>query len=176
MRRATRAERAAAGLVVTAALSAISARAAPSQAELVAQATRLEQDPSNGALVKDPTGRARRALDRAHAMDHAGDSGHAALLRAAAEGWLAMATDLIRAAAAEARARASEKELVDAETKVVRGRALLEETIARKGRAQAELDDLARAGRRPEATGIPAGAGSGAPGPGKPPTPKKVAK
>lgn len=157
MRRPTRA-RPAVSLVLTTAFIAASGQAAPSHADLTAQVERLERDASIRALVKEPVGRAHRALDRAHAMEQTGDSKHAALLRDTAAEWLAMASDLIRTAAAEARARTAEKDLVDAETKLVRGRALLEETIARKSRAEAQMDELSRAARSKEtSTKAPAG-------------------
>lgn len=145
----------AASLVLTTAFGAASGRATPSQADLAAQVDRLERDAATRALVKDPVARAHRALDRAHAMEQTGDSSHATLLRDTAAEWLGMAADLIRAAAAEARARSAEKDLVDTETKLVRGRALLEETIARKSRAEAQLEELSGSARSKDTSSKP---------------------
>jgi hypothetical protein len=104
----------------------------------------LERDSVHRAALAGSIGKARDALTRAKAMDRAGDARHAALLRAAAREWIDGARDLARATDAEAKAEQAEKAVDDLETKRVRGRALLEETIARRGRASALLEQLER--------------------------------
>jgi hypothetical protein len=120
------------------------ARATPSAQDLTGVLERLSKDEANRAIVKDAAARARDALDRSRQMERAGDTRHAALLRETAAEWVALATDLVRTAAAERDAQAAEKALVEAETKTVRARALLEETISRKGRAEAQWAELTR--------------------------------
>jgi len=102
----------------------------------------LSADRSHAALLGEPLRRARAALDRARTMDRAGDAPHAALLRGAAREWLDLGRDLVRAADAEGRATQAERDLDQLETKVIRERALLEETVARRGRAAEALERL----------------------------------
>ncbi len=102
----------------------------------------LQSDQAHAGTVAVPLGRARQSLDRAAALDRAGDARHAATARAAAREWLDAAVDLIRATDAEQRATGSERKLDDLETKVLRERALLEETVARRGRATQALEQL----------------------------------
>jgi hypothetical protein len=112
----------------------------------------LAADQAHAAIVQEPLRRARAALDRAKALDHTGDARHAAVARAAAREWVDVARDLIRAVDAESRATESEKKLDELETKVIRGRALLEETVARRGRAAEALEQMQRTPSSPEVT------------------------
>lgn len=118
----------------------------------------LSREASHAALVKEPVRRANEALERAKSMDRAGDASHARLARALAHEWARVALDLIRAAALELKARLAEKNLDELETKTVRGRALLEETAARRGRAQEALEQLEREPPPPPQTAKPPGA------------------
>lgn len=138
MRRA-RTRQAAASTLISLSLVAGWSRSAPAEADLKRDLERLETQETSRALVKDPVSRARRALERAHRMDLARDARHTTSMRQVAAEWLALAADLVRVARAEAEASRLEKALTDVETRIVRGRTLLEETIARRGRAEAQL-------------------------------------
>jgi hypothetical protein len=109
----------------------------------------LGADTVHAALVADPLTKARAALTRAHSMDLANDPSHAEMMRAVAREWIAVARDLIRTTDAEALAEGAEKKLDELETKTVRGRALLEETVARRARATAVLEQLAEEAKAP---------------------------
>jgi hypothetical protein len=99
--------------------------------------------------VAEPLRKGQEALRRAKSMEQAGDTAHARLALALAHEWTRVATDLIRAVTFEEKAKAVEKALSERETGTVRGRALLEETAARRGRAQAALDQLDHAAPPP---------------------------
>lgn len=131
------------------------ALAAPSDDESAIQ--ELSGDQTHSALVKEPVRRANEALARAKSMDRAGDTSHARLARALAHEWARVAFDLIRAAALEQKARLAEKTLDELETKTVRGRALLEETAARRGRAKEALEQLEHEPPPPPPTAKPPG-------------------
>jgi hypothetical protein len=120
----------------------------------------LSRDQPHSALVKEPVRRANEALARAKAMDRTGDTSHARLARALAHLWARVAFDLIRASALEQKARLAERNLDELETKTVRGRALLEETAARRGRAKEALEQLEREPPPPPPTAKPPGAKS----------------
>jgi hypothetical protein len=105
-------------------------------------------------------------------MDRAGDARHAAMMRAAALEWLDTARDLVRTADAETAAETAEKTAEDLDTKLVRGRALLEETVARRARAQQSLEqlDVKGAASAPAAPKVPS-AGKTPPSSAPPPKP-----
>lgn len=102
----------------------------------------LDGDPKAKQLVSEPAGRARDALKRARSARDAGDHATGSALEQMAGEWAATARDLKKAADLEKQAAATETEAADAETKALRARTLLEETIARRGRAQRKLDEL----------------------------------
>jgi hypothetical protein len=134
----------------------------------------------DAAIVRGPAEQAKKALERANGARSAGDVRHAEQLEALACEWALVARDMIRTGQAEADAGGVELQLGDATVRAERARALLEEAIARRGRALAELENL-DAGPAPaspaktKATGpsrgrpAPAGSASGAPTYGGPP-------
>lgn len=91
------------------------------------------------AAIAEPVKQARKALERAHGARTAGDTAHARLLDALALEWAQTAETLTRAAKSEEGAAASQKQAQTTATQLERGRTLLEETQARKGRAEVEL-------------------------------------
>jgi hypothetical protein len=97
---------------------------------------------ADAALLKAPLGEAKKALGRARDARNAGDIAHAEMLEGLAREWAETARDLTRAAAIEADAGALETSASQANLKAERGRALLEEAISRRGRAEAELEKL----------------------------------
>src|SRR5262249_46895569 len=130
-------------------------------------------DTSIQAALKSPVEEAKRALDRAASARRAGDTHHAELLEGLAREWAETARDLARAIAVEADAGALENAANEAGVGAERARALLEEAIARRGRAEAELEKLsADAGIFPTR---PVASSSASPRPPKPPKPPKPA-
>ncbi len=107
-------------------------------------------NPSAERLAGEPLGKAKDALRRAEDARRSGDSHHAALLDALGREWAETAETVLRAQAAERRAAELERQTADLETKTTRARTLLEETVARRGRARADIDALeASDGGRP---------------------------
>ena len=102
----------------------------------------LEKNKQHAALAATPIARSRDALERAQGAADSGDARHAGMLRRLASEWAGVGRDLTRVNEAEIRADVVEKKLQEVETKLVRGRALLEETVARRGRATKKLEDL----------------------------------
>jgi hypothetical protein len=116
---------------------------------------------AEAALLKTPVEEAKKALGRARGARQAGDVQHAELLEGLAREWAETARDLTRAAAIEADAGALESAASEATLRTERARALLEEAISRRGRAEAELEKLsADAGPfppKPPPTALPRG-------------------
>ncbi len=122
-------------------------------------------------MARAPLDESKHALERAAGARRSGDARHAEQLEGLAREWAETARDLARAAAAEADAAALELAAADAGVQAERARALLEETIARRGRAEAELAKLSS-----DAGAVPALAPASSRGarptkPAKPPEP-----
>jgi len=111
--------------------------------------------PANAKLAAESLANADAVLKRADDARAAGDHEHAALLEAVALEWAQTGRDLVRAARAETEADELAKQAADVEERLVRARALLEQTVARRGRAQARLEALEASPSQRPAEGQP---------------------
>jgi hypothetical protein len=138
-------------------------------AEQILASLAAPSDSSMQPVLKTPIDEAKHALERAAGARRSGDTHHAEILEGLGREWAETARDLSRAVSVEADAGALETAATEAGVSAERARALLEEAIARRGRAEAELEKLSSdAGLFPTR---PASSGSIA----KPPkTPKPV--
>ena len=154
-------------------LGAATAFAQPTDAELSRRIKELELDTAHQSALSAPLANAKKALERAHrgakgaswAPEDKAAARQAELLRAVAGAWLDVARDLARTVEAEKAANETLKKLDDAETRVSRGKALLEETIARRSRVQAQLDALDHPKAAPPSSPPPPAAPPAAPTP-----------
>ena len=103
---------------------------------------RAARDAGTAKVVAAAVESAKTSLERAHGARMAGDGAHARMLDGLALEWAETARDLERAAAAEQSALAAPKAAAEATTQAERARSLLEETQARRMRAQAELEKV----------------------------------
>jgi hypothetical protein len=101
--------------------------------------------PETRALVQAPVAKAKAAQQRAQNARGAGDLQHATELDALALTWAKVADDLVRTAESEKKLADVQKAVADLEQKAVRTQALIEQTIARRGRAEQNLKTLAHA-------------------------------
>ncbi len=124
---------------------AFATRAGDDRAQAQATIAELEKSPAEARLAHEAITETKRALGRADDARAANDEKHAPELDALAREWAETGRDLVRAAEAEKRLTDLQRELSDVETKASRARALLEETVARRGRAQAKLEELEKA-------------------------------
>ena len=99
--------------------------------------------PATRALVQDPVAKAKAAQQRAQSARGAGDLQHATELDALALTWAHVADDLVRTAESEKKLAELQKTVTDLEQKAVRTQALIEQTIARRGRAEQNLKNAA---------------------------------
>jgi hypothetical protein len=99
--------------------------------------------PETRSIVADPVAKAKAAEQRAQNARGAGDLQHATELDALALTWAQVADDLVRTAAAEKKLADLQKAVSDLEQKAVRTQALIEQTIARRGRAEQNLNNEA---------------------------------
>jgi hypothetical protein len=95
--------------------------------------------PDTRSIVQDPVAKAKAAEQRAQNARGAGDLQHATELDTLALTRAQVADDLVRTAAAEKALSDLQKTVTDLEQKAVRTQALIEQTIARRGRAEQNL-------------------------------------
>jgi hypothetical protein len=120
--------------------------------------------PDMRSVVQDPVAKAKAAQQRAQNARGAGDLQHATELDTLALTWAQVADDLVRTAAAEKALADLQKTVTDLEQKAVRTQALIEQTIARRGRAEQNLSNESELGGSKKA----AGSASAKPGASKP--------
>lgn len=160
MRRSLRRYSAATALVVALLLPAVLFAERPgdrSRAEAKIEA--IAKDQKFRKLASEPLQRAREALERSQNARAAGDHFHSAMLDSLGLEWATGADAVVRSARVEREADELQRKVAEAETKVIRARALLEETVARLGRARERLETLRGQSDSPPA----AAAGGGKP-------------
>ena len=135
-------------LLVAFVLGAVGVAAATTgKGEAVKQALdAVEGNPKHAKLAAEPIKEARAALGRAEEVHVAGDAEQAERLVDLAGEWAGMSQDLVRAAQAETTVAEVLEQVKETEGKTLRARALLEQTVARRGRATARLTELESGG------------------------------
>jgi hypothetical protein len=107
----------------------------------------LGADTVHAALIAEPLGRAREALERAMRLRESGDEARAKAADGLALEWAETARDLAHAADAERTAADRRREALAKLAQVERARALVEADLAHVGRLRKEIEDAAGAGR-----------------------------
>jgi hypothetical protein len=116
--------------------------APPARETAQALLAEVEKGPAAKDAARDALAEGHRALTRADRARLAGDQRHGAALEALALEWAEAARDLSRRAAAEARAFALEKDAAEASASLEKARTLVEQTNARRNRAEVQLREL----------------------------------
>jgi hypothetical protein len=132
--------------VLVAAAAAADSRSGDDRSTAQALIDTITADQKRASVAKGPLDRAKQALARASEARAAADHPHGSRLESVARQWAETARDLVRAAEAERQAEQLERRAQELEAKLVRARALVEETVARHGRAQEMLEQLGRQG------------------------------
>jgi hypothetical protein len=130
--------------------------------------------PATRGIVAEPLAKAKAAQQRAQSARGSGDLQHATELDALALTWARVADDLVRTADAEKKLSELQKQVSELEQKAVRTQALIEQTIARRGRAEQNLANAEAA--KPASKVAPDKAAPAKPAPNKAPTPAKASK
>jgi len=102
----------------------------------------LQTQPSASSASSGPRQMARAALERADRARASGDDVNAGRLEALGREWAELARDTETTADAERSATAAQSAAASAATRVKRARALLEEQMSRRARAEGELRAL----------------------------------
>jgi hypothetical protein len=133
-------------------LVAVSALAADSDREIArGLIDEVKKDAGSAKLARDPIEKAEHALRRGNDARAAGDHLHGTLLESLGRTWAETGRDLVSAARTERKLQEVSKQQTEAETRLLRARALLEETVARAGRARQRIEQLEkeRSGGKP---------------------------
>lgn len=153
------------GLALACATSLAALASADDRADAGAALKELEAVPADASLTRDAIDKAKNALSRADGARSSGDQHHGALLEALALEWAMSGKELVRTAKVERELVELQKKAADLETKAVRAQALVEQTIARRGRAEEKLRELEPGSTAPPPAPAPAPAPQPAPAP-----------
>jgi hypothetical protein len=102
----------------------------------------LKKSPEAARVAASSIAKAEETLKRADQMRGSGDQKHGAMLEEAALEWATASELLSKAARAEKRLNELQTKTTELETRVFRAQALVEQTVARRARAEEALRKL----------------------------------
>lgn len=132
-------------------LGSLAVAAGDARAQAAALLASLEKKPEAQRVAEAPLARAKDALRRADQRRASGDQPGGALLEQTALEWASASELLDRTAQTEKQLAALQTRTTELETKVFRAQALVEQTVARRARAEEALGKLSEP--KPETKG-----------------------
>jgi hypothetical protein len=140
-----------AGLLLLSAASAtgLALSAPDSKAQATALLAEVAKSPAGASVAAEATSKAQDALRRADQMRAAGDQKHGAMLEDTALEWATAAQLLGKTAEREKKLSDLQTKTTELEDKVFRAQALVEQTVARRARAEEALRTLEQKGAKP---------------------------
>jgi hypothetical protein len=136
-------------LLASGTLAGLAYAAGDARSQATAILATLDTQPEAKRVATDSITKAQSALKRADQMRRSGDQKHAALLEETALEWATAAQLLDKAARAEKELALHQTKTIELETKVFRAQALVEQTMARRSRAEEALHKLDDKGAKP---------------------------
>jgi hypothetical protein len=130
-------------------LAAVSLSAADPRAQAASLVAALEKKPEAQKLAEASLTKAKDALRRADQKRASGDQKGGAMLEQAALEWATASELLEKTAQAEKQLSTLQGRTTELETKVFRAQALVEQTVARRARAEEALRKLDQKGDKP---------------------------
>lgn len=130
-------------------VAGVSLSAADSRAQAASIVASLEKSPEARRVAEAPLAKATDALRRADQRRATGDQQGGALLEQAALEWASASELLDKTARAEKELGTLQARTTELETKVFRAQALVEQTVARRARAEEALRKLDEKGAKP---------------------------
>jgi hypothetical protein len=138
-----------AGGLLALTLSGLALAAPDARAQASALLASLAKRPEAERVASDAIAKAKDALKRGEQMRNAGDQKHGAMLEETALEWASTAELLDKTAQAERGLSDLQTRTTELETKVFRAQALVEQTVARRARAEEALRKLDEKGGKP---------------------------
>ncbi len=129
--------------------SGLSLSAADARAQATAILARLDKRPEAVRVAEASMSKAKDALRRADQQRAAGDQPRGAMLEQTALEWASASELLDKTAQSEKRLAEVQSRATELETKVFRAQALVEQTVARRARAEEALRKLDEKGAKP---------------------------
>lgn len=123
-------------------LSGLALSAPDAKGQAAALLAKLKGSPDAARVASASIAKAEEALKRAEQMRGSGDQKHGVLLEETALEWATASELLDKAAQAEKRLNDLQTRTTDLETRVFRAQALVEQTVARRARAEEALRKL----------------------------------
>lgn len=149
-------------LLIAASITGLAASAPDAKAEATALLAEVARSELATRVAAEPVGKAQQALQRADQMRTAGDQKHGAMLEAVALEWAHAAKLLGKTAEREKALLDSQTRAGELETKVFRAQTLVEQTVARRARAEEALRKLEEKSPAPSEVPVAPGAKPGA--------------
>lgn len=138
-----------AALLLVGVSSQLAASAPDARGRAAAVLAELAQSPDAKRVAAEALEKAEAALKRADQMRASGDQKHGAMLEATALEWAGAAQLLDKTARTERQLAVLQTRATELETKVFRAQALVEQSVARRARAEEALRKLDEAGAKP---------------------------
>lgn len=129
-------------LLVAGAAFAVAATRTKAEEALTSLTASLTSQPAAAQAARTQVAKAQDALERGAKARRAGDAAHADLLDELGLEWAVTAVDVARTAALEERAAQTEAETAELEARTKRALTLIEQTMARRGKAMQQLQAL----------------------------------
>jgi hypothetical protein len=129
-------------LLVAASLSGLAFSADDTRSQAATILAELKKSPEAARVAAASIGKAEDALKRADQLRASGDQPHGALLEATALEWATASQLLDKAARSEKQLAELQRRTLDLEERVFRAQALVEQTVARRARAEEALRKL----------------------------------
>jgi hypothetical protein len=130
-------------------LTGVAFSAPDARAQATAILAELAKRPDAQRVAAESIAKAQDALKRAEQMRGSGDQKHGALLEETAVEWATASQLLDKTATAEKQLAALQSRTTELETKVFRAQALVEQSVARRARAEEALRKLDDKGAKP---------------------------
>ena len=128
--------------LLAASVTGLALSAPDSKAQATAMLTEVAKTPQGARVASESVRKAQDALRRAEQMRASGDQRHGAMLEETALEWAIAAQLLAKTAAREKQLAELQTRTTELEDKVFRAQALVEQSVARRARAEEALRQL----------------------------------
>ena len=136
-------------LLLLGTLTNLAVSAPDARAQAAAILAELAKKPDAQRVASESIAKAQAALKRAEQMRASGDQKHGAMLEETALEWATASQLLDKTAGAEKQLATLQSQTTELETKVFRAQALVEQSVARRARAEEALRKLDEKGVKP---------------------------
>lgn len=142
-------------LLLAASVTSLSLSAPDARAQASALLAEVTKSALGSRVASESIAKAQHALRRADQMRASGDQAHGAMLEETALEWATASQLLSKTAEREKQLAERQARITELETKVFRAQALVEQTVARRARAEEALRKLEKKDDEPSGAATP---------------------